>query len=163
RPEEAIDLLAESGDLLGAAELARSIGNERKAQLLLAMRDEKEGRFHEAAARFEQAEMYLEAARLYEYANDGDAAAEAFERAGQLDTARELYEHLGRVQDAARCLRRMGREADAVRLDNTTDDDVRMLLQAGDVLGGAGVLMSRARRGERGLYTEAARLLNTIG
>lgn len=166
RIEEAIELLAGSGELLAAAEIARRNGNERKAQKLLGIRAEREGRFGEAAAHYEQAEMFLEAARLYEYASAPGQAAEAYERAGQLDVAAEIYRQLGRLEDAARCLIPQGQEADALLGELfaiPSPDAIRDYMAAGQGVRAAEALLARARTGERTAYAEAAQILGQFG
>ncbi|MCK6550003.1 hypothetical protein L6R52_29485, partial [Myxococcota bacterium] len=165
RTDEGIELLVRTGDYLTAAEIARAAGNERRAQVLLAERAEKEGHFSEAAAHFEQAEMWVRAARLYEYAGEHDRAAEVYERSGQLDSAAELYEQVGRIEDAKRCLRGAGRAADAAALDDRAghhEDSIRQFALAGDFVRAAEALVALARRGNRAGYAEAIRYLGAV-
>src|SRR5262245_2180026 len=165
RHEEAIQLLAASGDYLAGAELSRSIGNERGAQMLLGERAEKEGRYSEAAIHFDQAEAFQRAARLYEYADDLPRAAEAHERGRAFDSAAELYEQIGLFADAARCLRAAGREQEAAALEDRAgfrDETIRAHAARGDFLAAAEGALTVARSRDPSRYQEAAMFLGRI-
>lgn len=165
RFEEAIALLAQNGDYLAAAELARASGNERGAHVLLGERAEKEGQFAEAAMHYSEAELFPRAARLYEYAGDTPRAAEAYERAQQYDSAAEMYAQIAMFADAARCLRAVGREHDAVVLEESAglrDDTITAHALRGELLQAAEGALAIARSRDASRYQEAAAYLSRI-
>lgn len=163
--EQAITLLIDGGDLLSAAEVAKSGGLEARAQQIYASRAEREGRFREAAAHWIQAGAHAHAARCFEYAGDKENAARANERGGQLALAAEQYEHAGLFEDAARCLRDAGLESDLDSLLRRTahrDDSIQREIKGGEFLDAASAMVARARSLDPEWYREAVDLLQAI-
>jgi eukaryotic-like serine/threonine-protein kinase len=163
RIEDAIALLTDNGDLLTAAEIARSANMPERASILLGMRAENAGRMSEAAAHYEQAGQFGKAAMLYEFGGSLPQAAEAHERAGNLETAASLYQRVGDVARADRCLRALGRhqEADRVSWDPDTSS-VREMFHDGDYFKAAEGFVHAARNGKRHCYQEAMNCLEMI-
>ncbi|MCB9653348.1 MAG: protein kinase [Deltaproteobacteria bacterium] len=163
--EQAISMLVDGGDLLSAAEVAKSGGLEARAQQIYALRAEREGRFREAAAHWVQAGAHAHAARCFEYAGDKENAARANERGGQLALAAEQYEHAGLFEDAARCLRDAGLEADLDSLLHRTgqrDDSILRGIKGGAFFEAASAMVARARSLDPEWYREAVDLLQEI-
>lgn len=163
RPDEAIELLSNTGDLLGAAEIARSAGMNERASILLAMRAENAGRMVEAAGHYEAAGHHAQAAMLYEFAGEMPRAAAAHEHAGNLETAAAIYQRLGELNRAMRCLRAMGRhqEADAMSWDPDTSA-IRESYLDGDYLQAAEAFVTAARGGKPHCYQDAITCLEAI-
>lgn len=165
RHDDAIGLLVESGDLLAAAEAAKSAGQVARAHLLLAERAERDGRLREAAAHLEEAGGFSQAGHLYELAKDTERAAGAYERGGEFDTAAQLYERLGRPADAVRCLRAAGRGSEASALEErirNPDASIQALVQAGQYFRAAGAALVQARAGDAHRYTEVVEYLQKV-
>lgn len=166
RLDAAIEELVAGGDLLAAAEVAREMGNDQRALLLLAERAMKEGRVHDAATHFQQAGDLAQAAKLFEFAGEHRRAAAAYELARQFELAASLYEKVGGVEDAARCLRAAGetRAADLIveRQQKSNDPPPVAATHLDELLDVALMLLARARGGELSSYPKAIRCLSQV-
>jgi serine/threonine protein kinase len=165
RPEEAIRVLTEAGDFLAAAQVAREVGDEARAQRLLAARAENEGRLVEAASHHEMVGDWHAAALLYEFAGDLRRSARAHERAGAQEMAARIWERLGDSERAQRCYRAAGKDADADALEareHVGPEAVAALVAEGRVFDAAQAVLTWARQGERARYEEAEALLEQV-
>ncbi len=165
RRQEAVKLLVEARDYLGAAQVAREMGDDRQANLLMAERAHKDGRLSEAAEHLERAGEYSPAGRFFELVGQHARAAAAYRAGGQHEAAAILFERLGRVEDAAEALREAGRTAEADALANRAaphDESIRQSVVEGRFYEAAQAALTLARRGERDRYAEVVAYLEEV-
>ena len=165
RHKEAIDLLVEARDYLGAAQVAREMGNDRQADLLMAERAHNDGRLGEAAEHLERAGEYGPAGRFFELVGQHARAAAAYRAGGHHEAAAILFERLGQVEDAALALRAAGRDAEAEALANRAaphDDSIRQNAADGHFFQAAQAALTLARRGDPQRYAEVIAYLEEV-
>ncbi|MCA9549185.1 MAG: protein kinase [Myxococcales bacterium] len=165
RHEDAIRVLIDAGDYLAAAQVAREVGDEARAQRLLAARAENEGRLAEAASHHEMVGDWHAAALLYEFAGDLRRSALAHERAGGHEMAARIWERLGDSERAQRGYRSAGKDADADALEareQAGPEAVDAAVSEGRLLDAAQAVLTRARHGERERYLEVEAYLEKV-
>ncbi len=165
RPMQAIKLLVEARDYLGAAQVAREMGDECQASLLMAERARSDGRLGEAAEHLERAGEYGRAGRFYELVGQHARAAVAYEAGGYHEAAAVLFERLGQVDEAAAALRAAGRDAEADALASRAsphDESIRKNAADGHFFKAAQAALTLARRGEKDRYGEVIAYLEEV-
>ena len=165
RRKEAVELLVEAQDYLGAAQVAREMGDDRQASLLMAERAHNDGRLGEAAEHLERAGEFGPAGRFYELVGQHARAAAAYRAGGYHEAAAILFERLGQTEEAALSLRAAGRDADADALANRAaphDEAIRQNVVNGHFYQAAEAALTLARRGDRDRYAEAVAYLEEV-
>ena len=165
RRKEAVGLLIEARDYLGAAQVAREMGDDRQASLLMAERAHNDGRLSEAAEHLERAGEFAPAGRFYEMVGQHGRAAAAYRAAGQHEAAAALFERLGQLDEAVQVLREAGRHADADALENRAaphDESIRRNVVDGKFYEAAEAALTLARRGDADRYAEVVAYLEEI-
>ena len=165
RHKEAVALLVEARDYLGAAQVAREMGDERQASLLMAERAHNDGRLGEAAEHLERAGEFGPAGRFFELVGQHARAAAAYKAGGHHEAAAILFERLGQMEEAAEALHAAGRSADAEALANRAaphDESIRQNAAEGHFFQAAQAALTLARRGDRERYPEVVAYLEEV-
>jgi eukaryotic-like serine/threonine-protein kinase len=180
RMDRALDVLANNGAFVAAAEIAKKCGKlERAAELFLEGRDPERaakafeavgqgeraariladlhrdrGNSEQAAVHFESAGEWMEAGDLYRSVERFDKAAECYERFGDAALAAEMFALAGNRERAAANYERSGRYSEAAELFALSGDSAR----EADLLSKAGENLRAAR-----IHLEAGRTDEAIG
>ncbi|MEO1336636.1 MAG: protein kinase, partial [Myxococcota bacterium] len=165
RRTEAVAMLVEARDYLGAAQIAREMGDDRKANLLMAERAHNDGRLGEAAEHLERAGELGQAGRFFELVGQHARAAAAYQSGGYHEAAAILFERLGQTDAATTALRAAGLDAEAEALANRAaphDESIRQSVVDGDFFEAASAALTLARQGERERYPEVIAYLEEV-